>query len=169
MKRRTVMLAKQRGLLRGQSTTRSGPLLRSVPVFFGSWSSKGPGHGQVDTVVHSGPKLMGTMVYTVNYINVATYWQEPVAQLNKTDELHCKVSVLLPSGYRGSSKDCIRTAAMSSLMRRLLPGANASTLCSQEVVPTKRMTTVMLNNATWSLSGSMLGMNGTTARRQSMS
>lgn len=85
MKRRTTAFAKQRGLLRGASTTRSGPLLRSVPVFFGSWARKGPGHGQVDTVVHSGPKLMGTMAYTVNYIDVATYWQEPVAQLGKAD------------------------------------------------------------------------------------
>lgn len=85
MKRRTTALAKQRGLLRGASTTRSGPLLRSVPVFFGSWVKKGPGHGQVDTVVHSGPKLMGTMVYTVNYVDVATYWQEPVAQLSKEE------------------------------------------------------------------------------------
>lgn len=84
-KRRTVALAKRRGLLRGISTTRSGSLLRSVPVFFGSWSKKGPGHGQVDTVVHSGPKLMGTMAYTVNYVDVATYWQEPVAQLSKED------------------------------------------------------------------------------------
>jgi hypothetical protein len=85
MKQRTVAFARKRGLLRGQSTTRSGPLLRSVPVFFGSWKHKGAGHGQVDTVVHSGPKLMGTMAYTVNYIDVATYWQEPVAQLDKTD------------------------------------------------------------------------------------
>lgn len=85
MKVRTVRFAKQRGLLRGQSTTRSGPLLKSVPVFFGSWAHKGPGHGQVDTVVHSGPKLMGHMAYTVNYVDVATYWQEPVAQLDKTD------------------------------------------------------------------------------------
>jgi hypothetical protein len=83
MKVRCVAMAKKRGLLRGISTTRAGELLRSVPVFFGSWDHKGPGHGQVDTVVHSGPKLMGSMVYTVNYIDVATYWQEPVAQLNK--------------------------------------------------------------------------------------
>jgi hypothetical protein len=69
--------------MRGISTTRSGALLKSVPVFFGSWEHKGPGHGQVDTVVHSGPKLMGNMAYTVNYVDVATYWQEPVAQLNK--------------------------------------------------------------------------------------
>jgi hypothetical protein len=85
MKRRTSAFAKRRGLLRGTSTTRSGPLLKSVPVFFGSWAHKGPGHGQVDTVVHSGPKLMGTMAYTVNYIDVATYWQEPVAQLSKEE------------------------------------------------------------------------------------
>src|SRR5476649_1899316 len=83
MKVRCVTMAKKRGLMRGISTTRSGSLLKSVPVFFGSWDHKGPGHGQVDTVVHSGPKLMGSMVYTVNYIDVATYWQEPVAQLNK--------------------------------------------------------------------------------------
>ncbi|MGB3023228.1 MAG: hypothetical protein WBB39_00270 [Candidatus Saccharimonadales bacterium] len=85
MKRRTTAFAKKRGLLRGASTTRSGPILSSVPVFFGSWTHKGPGHGQVDTVVHSGPKLMGTMAYTVNYVDVATYWQEPVAQLSKEE------------------------------------------------------------------------------------
>ncbi len=83
MKIRCVAMAKKRGLLRGISTTKSGELLRSVPVFFGSWSTKGSGYGQVDTVVHSGPKLMGTMAYTVNYTDVATYWQEPIAQLNK--------------------------------------------------------------------------------------
>lgn len=84
MKVRTTALAKQKGLLRGKSTTRSGPLLKSVPVFFGSWAKKGPGHGQIDTVVHSGEKLMGVMAYSVNYIDVATYWQEPVVQLDKT-------------------------------------------------------------------------------------
>lgn len=84
MKVRTTALAKNRGLLRGVSTTRSGPLLQSVPVFFGSWAKKGPGHGQVDTVVHSGPKLMGTMAYTVNYVDVATlsgYLAESVGQV----------------------------------------------------------------------------------------
>jgi hypothetical protein len=83
MKVRCVAMAKSRGLLRGISTTKSGELTKSIPVFFGSWKRKGPGHGQIDTVVHSGPKLMGTMAYTVNYIDVATYWDEPVAQLNK--------------------------------------------------------------------------------------
>ena len=85
MKKRTTTMAKKRGLMRGQSTTRSGPLLKSVPVFFGSWKAKAAGNGQIDTVVHSGPKLMGSMAYTVNYVDVATYWQEPVAQLNKSE------------------------------------------------------------------------------------
>jgi hypothetical protein len=85
MKVRCVALAKKRGLLRGISTTRSGELLKSIPVFFGSWKHKGPGHGQIDTVVHSGPKLMGNMAYTINYTDVATYWVEPIAQLNKSE------------------------------------------------------------------------------------
>lgn len=85
MKARTTSLAKKKGLLRGASTTKSGELLKSVPVFFGSWDKKAAGNGQIDTVVHSGPKLMGIMVYTVNYVDVATYWQEPVAQLNKSE------------------------------------------------------------------------------------
>jgi putative PIN family toxin of toxin-antitoxin system len=49
LKLHTVAFAKQRSLLRGIGTTRSGALLKSVPVFFGSWEHKGPGHGQVDT------------------------------------------------------------------------------------------------------------------------
>ena len=109
MKRRTVGFAKQRGLLRGASTTKSGPLLKSVPVFFGSWAHKGPGHGQVDTVVHSGPKLMGVMVYTVNYVDVATYWQEPVAQLDKTDDATLKslqvIAQRLPWRLKGLHPD----------------------------------------------------------------
>jgi hypothetical protein len=83
MKVRTVAFAHKRCLMRGIGTTRSGELLKSVPVFFGSWSGKPAGHGQIDTVVHCGSQLLGNMVYTVNYIDVATYWQEPVAQLNK--------------------------------------------------------------------------------------
>lgn len=109
MKRRVAGMAKQKGLLRGVSTTHSGPLLRSVPVFFGSWAQKGPGHGQVDTVVHSGEKLMGTMAYTVNYIDVATYWQEPVVQLDKTAEATIRslqtIARRLPWKLRGLHPD----------------------------------------------------------------
>ncbi len=87
MKLRTVAMAKKRHLMRGTSTTQSGPLLKSIPTFFGDWSLKGVGYGQVDTVVHCGSELYGSMAYTVNYVDVATYWQEPVAQLDKNAEV----------------------------------------------------------------------------------
>lgn len=109
MKKRTTAMAKKRGLMRGQSTTRSGPLLKSVPVFFGSWKAKAAGHGQIDTVVHSGPKLMGSMAYTVNYVDVATYWQEPVAQLNKSERATLTsmetIKVRLPFPWLGVHPD----------------------------------------------------------------
>lgn len=95
MKIRCVEMAKKRGLMRGIGTTRSGELIRSVPTFFGSWDDKGAGYGQVDTVVHSGPKLMGSMVYTVNYVDIATYWQEPVAQLNKSEQATNKSLIVI--------------------------------------------------------------------------
>jgi hypothetical protein len=78
-------MAHQRGLMRGLSTTKSSNIKQAIPVFLGDWSQQGLGHGQIDTVVHSGPKLMGSMVYTVNFVDAATYWQEPIAQLNKSE------------------------------------------------------------------------------------
>lgn len=86
MKVRTVPLAKKAGLIRGASTTKAGELIKSIPIYHGDWKDKPAGHGQLDTVVHSGQKLMGTMAYTVNYVDVSTYWQEPVAQLNKSEQ-----------------------------------------------------------------------------------
>jgi hypothetical protein len=109
MKVRCAAMAKKRGLTRGIGTTHSGELLKSVPVFFGSWEQKGSGYGQVDTVVHSGPKLMGSMVYTVNYVDVATYWQEPVAQLNKSERATvaslARIQKRLPFPLRGLHPD----------------------------------------------------------------
>lgn len=59
MKPRCTKLAKQHGLLRGVSTTKVSPMVKAVPVFFGSWKNKGAGHGQVDTVVHCGERADG--------------------------------------------------------------------------------------------------------------
>lgn len=84
MKVRTVAMAKERGLMRGIGTTKASKLLTLVPIFFGPWRNKPTGFGQIDTCVHSGPKLMGSMAYTALLVDVATYWQEPVAQLNKS-------------------------------------------------------------------------------------
>jgi hypothetical protein len=85
MKLRATAMAHQRGLMRGLSTTKPSNIKQAIPIFLGDWSQQGLGYGQVDTVVHSGPKLMGNMVYTVNFVDAATYWQEPIAQLNKSE------------------------------------------------------------------------------------
>lgn len=82
-KTRVAKISRARGLMRGFSTTRSSNIMREVPIFTGSWQEVGPGYCQIDTVVHSGPRLEGNMVYTVNVVDVATYWQEFRAQLNK--------------------------------------------------------------------------------------
>lgn len=83
MRRRLVKFAHKEGLIRGFSTTRSSELLNAIPIFHGDWNKMPLGYGQIDTVVHSGSKLMGTMVYTVNFVEMQTYWVELVAQLGK--------------------------------------------------------------------------------------
>lgn len=84
MKQYLVRIAKDKGLMRGISTTRSSEILNAVPIFHGEWRRMPVGYGQIDTVVHSGPELIGQMVYTVNYVEMQTYWQEFRAQLGKT-------------------------------------------------------------------------------------
>lgn len=81
-----VVLAKKHHLMRGISTTRASHLKELVPTFHGSWADMPVGYGQVDTVVHSGGFLSSPMVYTVNFIDMQTYWQEFYAQLEKTDD-----------------------------------------------------------------------------------
>ena len=92
LKPRVAKISRNRGLMRGFSTTRPSKIFKDIPVYLGDWSKEGPGYGQIDTVVHSGPRLEGTMVYTVNFVDVATYWQEPVAQQGK-GELTTKKSL----------------------------------------------------------------------------
>lgn len=146
MKVRTTTMAKKKGLLRGQSTTKSGELLKSVPVFFGSWNKKAAGNGQIDTVVHSGAKLMGNMAYTVNYVDVATYWQEPVAQLNKNERATLTsmgtIKDRLPFPWLGVHPD-----SGSEFINKLAnPGLRLTVLNQVAPDQIRRMTTVMSSN-----------------------
>lgn len=86
MKRRVCAFMKARRTRRGLSATSPSHLKSIIPVFFGDWSDKPPGHGQLDTVVHSGDSLLGDMAYTVNYTDVALYWIAARAQWNKGQE-----------------------------------------------------------------------------------
>lgn len=79
-------ISKGKGLMRGISTTRASQLLSQVPIFHGNWNNKPLGYLEIDTVVHSGPRLEGTMAYTVSSIEMQTYWQEYYAQLGKAAE-----------------------------------------------------------------------------------
>lgn len=83
LKRRIGRMAKDARLLRGRGSTVPSQLKTIVPVYAGSWRRKAPGHGQIDTVVHCGEWLIGDMVYTLNYTDIAVCWTIPRAQWNK--------------------------------------------------------------------------------------
>lgn len=120
MRRRLARFAKKEGLIRGFSTTRSGELLDAIPIFHGDWSKMPLGYGQIDTVVHSGSKLMGTMVYTVDFVEMQTYWVELEAQLGKTakttTESIKRIEKRLPFKLRGLHPDSGDEFINSTLM-----------------------------------------------------
>lgn len=82
MKRRVSLFMKARKRRNGISSTKPSHLKRIVPTFTGPWYDKPPGYGQIDTVMHS-DSARGDAVYTVNYIDAATYMVIPHAQFNK--------------------------------------------------------------------------------------
>lgn len=82
MKRRVGSFMKARTRRSGISSTKPSHLKRIVPTFTGPWHDKPPGFGQIDTVMHS-DSARGDAVYTVNYIDAATYVVIPHAQFNK--------------------------------------------------------------------------------------
>jgi hypothetical protein len=80
----TFMKARRTG--KGVSSTSPSLLKHLIPIFHGDWSEKPPGSGQIDTVVHCGPTLIGDMAYTLNYTDVPTLWVVLRAQWNKSQE-----------------------------------------------------------------------------------
>ena len=60
-------------------------------------------------MVHCGSKLVGVSAYSLVYVDMATYWTEPVAQYNKTDlaTLHSiqQVAKRLPWRIKGLHPD----------------------------------------------------------------
>jgi hypothetical protein len=65
------------------SSTSPSILKNIIPIIVGEWNDKPPGYGQIDTVVHCGSSLLGDLVYTVNYTDIATFWHGLSAQWNK--------------------------------------------------------------------------------------
>ena len=83
VKRKVGGFYKARSWRKGQSTTKPSNLKEIIPIFSGPWEDLGPGHGQIDTVVHCGYTLLGNIAYSVNYTDVCTLWVSFGAQLNK--------------------------------------------------------------------------------------
>ncbi len=67
----------------GRSTTKPSDLKEIIPIRRGPWDNPDPGYGEIDTVVHCGTTLSGDMAYTVNFVDIATFWSESSAQINK--------------------------------------------------------------------------------------
>lgn len=108
-KRRISGFESARRIQKGLSSTRPSALKEIIPIFTGPWTDKPPGHGQIDTVVHCGSTLSGSMIYTVNYTDVATLWVVPRAQWNKgqeaTQETIANIEMALPFPLLGLHPD----------------------------------------------------------------
>lgn len=83
VKRIVGKFMKARTAKKGVSTTKPSNLKEIIPIFMGPWDDKPIGYGQLNTVVHCGPTLLGDMAYSVNFTDVCTLWVSFGAQLNK--------------------------------------------------------------------------------------
>ena len=67
----------------GRSTTKPSNLKELIPIRRDIWDNPKPGYGEIDTVVHCGHTLSGDMAYSVNFVDIRTFWNETYAQINK--------------------------------------------------------------------------------------
>lgn len=109
MKAKVGSFMKARHTHHGVSTTSPSALKNIIPIFTGPWKDKPPGYGQTDTVVHCGNTLLGDMVFSLNYTDVATLWVGLGAQWNKgqraTQESLQKIRSRLPFPLLGLHPD----------------------------------------------------------------
>lgn len=72
---------------RGRSTTKPGTLLKKqIPVKTNQWDESRPGFLEADTVAHCGDSLLGTFVYTIDAVDIATGWTEQRAVWGKGEQ-----------------------------------------------------------------------------------
>ncbi|MBU6389140.1 DDE-type integrase/transposase/recombinase [Patescibacteria group bacterium] len=86
VKRRVSTFTHSKSARKGISATSPSKLKEIIPIFTGPWKDKPPGFGQIDTVVHCGPSLVGDLVYSVNYTDICTMWVSCAAQWNKGEK-----------------------------------------------------------------------------------
>lgn len=97
---------KRRG---GRGTTKPSDLKEIIPIRRGPWQNPLPGNGEIDTVAHCGPTLVGDFCYTVQYTDVATIWTCLSGQWNKGEEATVRsierIRKHLPFSLRGIDPD----------------------------------------------------------------
>ena len=82
--KRIVQGEKHRSTVRIGGTTKPGSLLkRQITVRYGRWDETTPGWCETDTVAHCGETLVGTFIYSLNVVDIASGWSEQVAILGK--------------------------------------------------------------------------------------
>ena len=100
---------KARHKRRGLSSTSPSLLKNIIPIVIGEWADKPPGYGQTDTVVHCGDSLIGDLVFSVNYTDLATLWHGLAAQWNKgqkaTNDSLQRIRSRLPFPLKGLHSD----------------------------------------------------------------
>jgi hypothetical protein len=71
------------------SQTKPGTLLRKeVPVVVGQWKELDrPGYLEVDSVSHSGERIVGEWIWTISATDLSTGWTERVPVLGSTQEM----------------------------------------------------------------------------------
>jgi hypothetical protein len=82
---RLLAQTKARMQLKGRSTTRPGTLLKyHIPVrTFSDWNENEPGFCEADLVAHDGGSPCGDFIQSLNLVDIATSWTEPIAVQNK--------------------------------------------------------------------------------------
>jgi len=83
VKARVSKFMKARHWRKGLNSTKSSALKNIIPIVVDEWQEKPPGYGQIDTVAHCGSSLLGDMVFSLNYTDIATLWHGLAAQWNK--------------------------------------------------------------------------------------
>lgn len=109
VKTRVGKFMKAKHFRHGLSSTSPSLLKNIIPIVTGEWANKPPGYGQIDTVVHCGDSLLGDLVFSVNYTDIATLWHGLAAQWNKgqkatSDSLE-RIKPRLPFPLKGIHPD----------------------------------------------------------------
>ena len=84
IQRRLQRLAQDEPRLPRTGPERANQVTRDVPMKRIPWDESQPGHFEVDSVHHCGPRAWGDYVHTVQMIDVATGWSERAAVLGRS-------------------------------------------------------------------------------------